>query len=855
MTYESQLAAIQKRRGEISKELEQEGYTQQRVRIGSRYVYRNVPTPRREELEQELRSLNEQEKSIKSTQEHWERAAARREERVESRSESVEKLRDLREEAAEQGSGSPADVRYLQARAEHEKQYGTLGDYTPIAYKTEYKPAEERLKGVTEGVPYDVPSTAKVTPGFLKQLNIKPEGPREDFLKDIAERQKKTQAQFEIQKKEYALKVAEIHRASLESKQKAKIPEPVSKPKLGTYEATDLSFIQKVEGYTQRLQQESALASSPFEKQGKFALATAISVPMGAYRLVDTIVHPVRTVKGVAYSVTHPFETGAAFKQQIDYNPAGLIGETIGYVGTTRLISLGVGKLVSKTTKLKVSGTKTETRRISTPDKIVDATQQDIQIVAGKKTYSFSGAVVETYKPTAKPNVFLSKGKVEIIQTQGGTAMIKADTVGLTKVSEGIAASSKLAKTTTTTGSKVKAGQLVIYSKQISEVEKGFIKSKDAAFIFETSKKQPISQAKPLSVQAGKTVEILKTEKGGVTYQIFKGANVGADKSYIESIAAYKKTEIPKIRQIALSRIVGGGAEATETTMTLGVSKTAELTPLTKTVVKTQIATSTAAQLKPLSLTAVTLVTDLKARNIPTTTTTEKTKELVKTKEKTLPVAPSIISREVQEEKALPEQRYISPSIIKEEVKTKALTRVISQQKQQQEPRTVTEQITKIIEEPITKQTAAASSIPITIPSYPPPLVAIQSSVTRPPIIPSRPKERIASSLFSVMVRRRGRFESVGIVSDIKQAFAQGIRTVKHTAAASFKIDVIEGQNKVESQAIKFLPREFRKSKREKGVFVEKRKHRISTPGEKREITFKGIAALRSRNKAIRWRL
>ena len=35
----------------------------------------------------------------------------------------------------------------------------------------------------------------------------------------------------------------------------------------------------------------------------------------------------------------------------------------------------------------------------------------------------------------------------------------------------------------------------------------------------------------------------------------------------------------------------------------------------------------------------------------------------------------------------------------------------------------------------------------------------------------------------------------------------------------------------------------FRKSSREQGVFIEKNRFRISTAGEKREITQKGIAA------------
>jgi len=37
----------------------------------------------------------------------------------------------------------------------------------------------------------------------------------------------------------------------------------------------------------------------------------------------------------------------------------------------------------------------------------------------------------------------------------------------------------------------------------------------------------------------------------------------------------------------------------------------------------------------------------------------------------------------------------------------------------------------------------------------------------------------------------------------------------------------------------------FRESKKEPGVFIEKRKFRIDTPGEKRKITFKGLQIIK----------
>jgi hypothetical protein len=42
-----------------------------------------------------------------------------------------------------------------------------------------------------------------------------------------------------------------------------------------------------------------------------------------------------------------------------------------------------------------------------------------------------------------------------------------------------------------------------------------------------------------------------------------------------------------------------------------------------------------------------------------------------------------------------------------------------------------------------------------------------------------------------------------------------------------------------------FKSEKFRRSKRDKGVYVEKNKYRIDTPGEKQEITKMGLNAIR----------
>lgn len=76
-------------------------------------------------------------------------------------------------------------------------------------------------------------------------------------------------------------------------------------------------------------------------------------------------------------------------------------------------------------------------------------------------------------------------------------------------------------------------------------------------------------------------------------------------------------------------------------------------------------------------------------------------------------------------------------------------------------------------------------------------------------------------------------------------AFKLGFSETDKTAAASFRVLNKEGK----PVFTKGVNKKFRKSKREKGVYIEKRKHRISSLGEFRQITAKGILSSKNRRK------
>lgn len=94
---------------------------------------------------------------------------------------------------------------------------------------------------------------------------------------------------------------------------------------------------------------------------------------------------------------------------------------------------------------------------------------------------------------------------------------------------------------------------------------------------------------------------------------------------------------------------------------------------------------------------------------------------------------------------------------------------------------------------------------------------------------------------FEVQVRRRGSFETIGKASELSKAIDLGVSKVSNTAAATFRI--LRGNKLVTG----FDPGSQFYSRN--GLFIERSRSRISSVGELKEITFKGIASQRKRGK------
>lgn len=117
-------------------------------------------------------------------------------------------------------------------------------------------------------------------------------------------------------------------------------------------------------------------------------------------------------------------------------------------------------------------------------------------------------------------------------------------------------------------------------------------------------------------------------------------------------------------------------------------------------------------------------------------------------------------------------------------------------------------------------------------------------------VIPFAKKDGARKKLiegFDVLVREKGVFRRVNIFAlPEEDALKLGVNVASNTAAASFK--VVPTQREAEGRFSGFANlKDYSPSKREAGVLVQKREKRISSVGELKQITYKGIEASKRR--------
>ena len=108
------------------------------------------------------------------------------------------------------------------------------------------------------------------------------------------------------------------------------------------------------------------------------------------------------------------------------------------------------------------------------------------------------------------------------------------------------------------------------------------------------------------------------------------------------------------------------------------------------------------------------------------------------------------------------------------------------------------------------------------------------------PKIPKKKKEEKSLKSFSVLVRKRGKFQQIGSSTNKTEAVDLLKKEIRSSASASGKI--LE-----DGRLIDLFIQGFQQSRRERGVVIQPREQRIGSFGEKQEITYKGILASKSK--------
>ena len=112
-----------------------------------------------------------------------------------------------------------------------------------------------------------------------------------------------------------------------------------------------------------------------------------------------------------------------------------------------------------------------------------------------------------------------------------------------------------------------------------------------------------------------------------------------------------------------------------------------------------------------------------------------------------------------------------------------------------------------------------------------------------------RKKKRILQPGFEVLVRRKGKFESLGVSAPREEAIALGVKTILGEAAATFK--VVETKKAATTTGIAVDPRLLKlyRAGKSPGEYIQKAKLRIITAGEKKDISFAGIKSRTSKTR------
>lgn len=639
-------------------------------------------------------------------------------------------------------------------------------------------------------------------------------------------------------------------------------------------------------------------------------LAFATGIPKGFIGGAKSLYNLDKTVQGVAYAITNPYQVGYSFGEQLMTRPTGLAGEMVGYYAFGKALGYGATKLkkyvVSKSAEVKtIQKGETEVLRAVNKD-----TNQFLETsgVEGKvEVYTKIGG--KTFKPKQYDIMATSEKSMKLGESTYSyttDVLVKSDKLdiysGVGQGSIGIEKTGSLSQNTYILGQSVPSEITTFYSvtgKEVGTLSKvGSFKgvtpldfTSESITLRQAYAGEMVQSITPQYTiyQAGKEAGVVYKGEYTFTGDSFNKFDLDITPSGVYSGTA--KTDYILTSRQALPEFKGSTGETravTDYSITGTPKVIAEFgTGEVKGSVYPEVVPKQDAPIIFLDKAGIKQLLQSKkgqAQLSPPTT-------LEPTLEPTLTVPQGVIPRpgttlfgealesarlsyisSVQPISIVPVPPTISVTpettsrlsfsltpdsgtVFKPDIKPIQRPDVDTAIKNFQEPviRTEPEQLIKPV-----SGTGSGTRL-VERPAYVPELLLRPESPFIPPFTPDVPvvippfyippkQDTVNVSGFDVLVRRKGIFRRVSTQPTLKRAVAVGKTNIFSTAGASFKIVPREGGG-VSREVRGLLSNKFYESRREPGVFIQKRQFRISSPGEKREITYKGLLTQRARKK------
>ena len=615
----------------------------------------------------------------------------------------------------------------------------------------------------------------------------------------------------------------------------------------------------KAEGnFFERTNTKLAMASDRQEQKGNPYAAFSISAVRSVPATFSALSNPKRTLKSLSYALSNPVKTVKGIGAEIERSPASFSGGIFGDI----LLFKGLGKLG---TFAKESLTPVKTVKFGqgsivsteTTTGTVDITTQGGVFAAGKKTYVVESLSKAITKPDIE-NTFLTSQTSQIsiknIGKTGITKETKAASFGTGSTFPTAGGSDAISVFDETTKVMLKK-PLFKTSKTVSSLQ---TTGQGESTIVSISKSSPFTKKPSLTGQKPSDIDVtFIKDAGSINYNgqnvVFKDFfTAGRGKEVFKEFDNKFKINKGKVNPISLEQTSGNNAVLVQETT--GVSKQflSQKETLKGLVQEVKYQESAALGEKissssPSATLSKTLAKDrvINLNNKPVVNTQEYD---YKTTYKDVVIGKKIISSESTGD--LNKVTSLSDS------KFSTLSDSIQKRKSSSKSDSIIKEI--VIDDTITSQKIK------TLPSIKTKSLITNRVITSPsPLIPSRSltgflpdfnKKQPSFSNYEVIIGREGnKIRDVFSASSLFEAATLGRKKVSGSAAASFRV-LENGRNLDVSEVSKvrsFLGSDYGLSTKISDSFVQKRDKRISSLGEKKDISFRGGSGLTKDSKSF----